>query len=258
MSFGGLEMYYLCLLIAIASILGFLYIIRSLRALHRKVGKQTERLSNGIQKLTEQNRNFSINDYRQIEAFVQLNSLINFTAPLPSTRGWAGSPDLLLTLAHLVKTAKPKLVVELGSGVSTVVIGKAGAKRIVSFDGSEDYARQTRNLLKAHGVKSAEVRYSKLAPFKNSSGWYDPNSFKDLKKIDLLLIDGPPGGDDKNGRHPALDVLLPKLAPNAIVILDDANRPGERQLAEDFAAALPKHELTFLNHEKGTAVIRPK
>ena len=149
-------------------------------------------------------------------------------------------------------------MVELGSGVSTVVIGKAGAKKIVSFDGSEDYARQTRELLKAHGVKGAEVRFSKLAPFKNSSGWYDPSSFKNLKKIDLLLIDGPPGGDDKNGRHPALDVLLPKLAPNASVILDDANRPGERQLAENFATALPKHELTFLNHEKGTAIIRPK
>ena len=249
---------FLFLALFAATLLALIYLIRSMRALHKKVGKQTERLASGIQKLTEQQRNSSKNDYRQIEAFVQLNSLINFTAPLPSTRGWAGSPDLLLTLAHIVKTIKPKLVVELGSGVSTVVIGKAGAKKIVSFDGSEEYAMQTRNLLKAHGVKSAEVRYSKLAPFKKSNGWYDPNSFKDLKKIELLLIDGPPGGDDKNGRHPALEVLLPKLASNVIVILDDANRPGERQLAEDFAAALPKHELTFLNHEKGTAIIRPK
>jgi predicted O-methyltransferase YrrM len=253
-----MAMDFLYLALFATALLALIYIIRSLRALHKKIGKQTERLASGIQKLTEQNRSTSINDYRQLEAFVQLNSLINFTAPLPATRGWAGSPDLLLTLAHVVKTFKPKLVVELGSGVSTIVMGKAGAKKIVSFDGSEEYAGHTRNLLKAHGVKGAEVRYSKLAPFKKSSGWYDPNSFKDLKKIDLLVIDGPPGGDDVNGRYPALEVLLPKLSPKAVVILDDAKRAGERSLAEDFAAALPKHALTILDHEKGTAVIRPK
>ena len=251
-------MEYLSLALIFLSVVGLTYLVRSLRALHKKVGRQTERLASGIQKLTEQNRNASINDYRQLEAFVQLNQLIKFTAPLPSTRGWAASPDLLLTLAHVVKTFKPKFVVELGSGISTVVMSKAGAKRIVSFDGSEEYAQATRNLLGAHGAKGVEVRTSSLKPYKVSSGWYDPNAFKDIKKIDLLVIDGPQGGDDSNARHPAFDVLLNKLSPKAIVILDDAKRTGERKLAEDFASALPKHSLDFLDHEKGTAIIRPK
>jgi len=55
-----------------------------------------------------------------------------------------------------------------------------------------------------------------------------------------------------------LDVLLSKLSPKAIVILDDVKRDGERKLAEDFAKALPNHTIDFLDHEKGTAVIRPK
>ncbi|MFM8621141.1 MAG: hypothetical protein ACKOCL_03910, partial [Candidatus Nanopelagicaceae bacterium] len=101
---------FLYLALFVVTLLALIYLIRSMRALHKKVGKQTERLSNGIQKLTEQNRNVSINDYRQLEAFVQLNLVLNFSAPLPATRGWAGSPDLLLTLAHVVKTFKPKLV----------------------------------------------------------------------------------------------------------------------------------------------------
>ncbi len=240
-----------------ATLLALIYLIRSMRALHHKVGKQTERLASGIQKVNELSRSSSINDYRQLEAFVQLNSLLKFTAPLPATRGWVASPDLLLTLAHVVREFKPKLVVELGSGVSTVVMAKAGAKKIISFDGSDEYAGHTRNLLGAHGANSAEVRYSKLAPYKSSNGWYDPNSFKDIKKIDLLVIDGPQGGNDSNARYPALDVLLSKLSPKAVIILDDVNRPGERRLAEDFAKALPKHSLNILDHEKGTAVIRP-
>jgi len=133
-----MPMDYLYLALLAAVLLGLLYIVRSLRALHIKVGKQSDRLAAGIQKVTEQTRKSSLNDYRQLEAFVQLNSLLKFTAPIPATRGWAGSPDLLLTLAHVVKTFKPKLVVELGSGVSTVVMAKAGAKKVVSFDGSED------------------------------------------------------------------------------------------------------------------------
>jgi predicted O-methyltransferase YrrM len=249
---------YLYLALISIAILGLIYLVRSMRALHIKVGRHTDRIAAAVQKVTEQTRNSSINDYRQLEAYVQLHSLIKFTAPLPATRGWAGSPDLLITLAHVVKTFKPKLVVELGSGVSTVVMSKAGAKKIISFDGSEDFAGQTRNLLNAHGARGVEVRVTKLTPFKNSSGWYDPNAFKDIKKIDLLVIDGPQGGDDSSARYPAFEVLLNKLSPRAIVILDDVKRAGERKLAEDFAAALPKHSLEILDHEKGTAVIRPK
>ena len=40
--------------------------------------------------------------------------------------------------------------------------------------------------------------------------------------------------------------------------MDDVNRPAERELAEAFAQALPNHVLTFLQHEKGTAIISPK
>ena len=42
------------------------------------------------------------------------------------------------------------------------------------------------------------------------------------------------------------------------MILDDVKRDGERKLAVDFAKALPNHTIDFLDHEKGTAVIRPK
>jgi hypothetical protein len=42
------------------------------------------------------------------------------------------------------------------------------------------------------------------------------------------------------------------------VIIDDVKRDGERKLAEDFAKSLPNHELTILDHEKGTAVISPR
>jgi Mrp family chromosome partitioning ATPase len=79
-----------------------------------------------------------------------------------------------------------------------------------------------------------------------------------LKKIDLLIIDGPPGSKNPEARYPALQQFKDKLSAAAIVIIDDVNREGERKLAEDFAKALPNHVLTILNHEKGTAIISPR
>jgi len=52
-----------------------------------------------------------------------------------------------------------------------------------------------------------------------------------------------------------LKEFVEKLSKDAVVIIDDVNRQGERKLAEDFAKALPSHQLTILDHEKGTAVI---
>jgi predicted O-methyltransferase YrrM len=239
-------------------LLAAIYVIRSQRALHNKMGRQTERLAKAIQNLTEQERENSKQSTRQIEAFIQLNSLLKFTAPLPATRGWVASPDLLLSISQLVKEHKPKLVVELGSGVSTLVVAKSGAKKVISFDGANEYAEQTRELLKQHGIRGVDVRLAKLMPYRGGANWYDPSKFKDLKNIDLLIVDGPQGGDNSDARYPALEVLLSKLSKRAIIVLDDVNRTGERKLAEDFAKALPNHTLQILDHEKLTAVISPK
>jgi hypothetical protein len=78
-----------------------------------------------------------------------------------------------------------------------------------------------------------------------------------LAKIDLLVIDGPPSSTNPDARYPALTHLIPLLSPKATVVLDDADRDEEKKLAEAIAAALPGHSLTFIRHEKGTAVIAP-
>ena len=239
-------------------ILAAIYVIRSQRALHNKMGRQTERLAKAIQNLTAQERENSKQSTRQIEAFIQLNALLKFTAPLPATRGWVASPDLLLTISQIVKENKPKLVVELGSGVSTLVVAKSGAKKVISFDGAAEYAEQTRELLKQHGVRGVEVRLAELTPYRGGANWYNSSKFNDLKNIDLLIIDGPQGGDNSDARYPALEVLKNKLSKNAIIVLDDVNRTGERKLAEDFAKALPNHTLHILDHEKTTAIISPR
>ena len=241
------------LLLAIG--LGLAYCIRSLRALHQKVNT---RIAREIAASTKELKAEVWQSYRQSEAMQQLLSLLKFSAPVPPTRSWAASPDLLLTLAQLVRTHNPKLVVELGSGVSTLVVAKAGAKKVISIDHSGEFADKTREILKEHKVRGVEIRVAQLKAHISGVDWYDTAVIKDLKRIDLLIVDGPPGSKNPEARMPARAEFIAKLSPKAIIVIDDVNREGERKLAESFAKALPNHILTIYPHEKGTAVISPK
>ena len=241
------------LLLAIG--LGLAYCIRSLRALHQKINT---RIAREIAVSTKELKTSMWQSYRQTEAMQQLLSLLKFSAPVPPTRSWAASPDLLLTLAQLVRKHNPKLVVELGSGVSTLVVAKAGAKKVISIDHSGEFADKTREVLKEHKVRGVEIRVAQLKAHISGVDWYDTAVIKDLKRIDLLIVDGPLGSKNPEARMPARAEFIAKLSPKAIIVIDDVNREGERKLADAFAKALPNHVLTIYPHEKGTAVISPK
>ena len=245
----------LTLVFLLAIGLGLAYCIRLLRALHQKVNTKVSR------EISVANKEIKAQvwqSYRQTEAMQQLLSLLKFSAPIPPTRSWAASPDLLLTLAQLVRTHNPKLVVELGSGVSTLVVAKAGAKKVISLDNSAEFAGKTREILKEHKVRGVEIRVAELKAHISGVDWYDTALIKDLKRIDLLIVDGPPGSKNPEARMPARAEFITKLSPKAVIVIDDVNREGERKLAEAFAKALPNHVLTIYPHEKGTAVISPK
>ena len=251
-----MEIIYICLLVII--LLGVAYCARLLRSLHSKVSKSSAAISRDIAKLMIDNKKISMTAFRQTQALIQLTQLLDFKSPIPPTRSWAASPDLLLTITEIVRKYRPGLVVELGSGVSTLVAAKAGARKVVSIDNSDEFGGKTISLLKDHKVRGVDVRIAPLQPYANGFTWYDTSKIKDLKKIDLLIVDGPPGSKNPEARYPALAEFKDKLSAKAVIIIDDIHREGERKLAEDFAKGMPNHQLVILDHEKGTAVISPR
>jgi len=211
-------------------------------------------------KLTKVIEKRSKQDFRQLEALVSLHEMLDLKAALPPTRGWAASPDLLLTLTSLVRKHQPKLVVELGSGASTIILSRAGAVEIVAIEHDLEYLKSTQELLSEHQINNVQLIHAPLIEkeiLEETFTWYDTSKLQDLKEIDFLFIDGPPGSKDDAARFPALPVLGSKLSKNAVVVIDDTKRSGEKTLAESFANALPNHRLRFLDHEKGTAILEP-
>jgi len=173
---------------------------------------------------------------RELEAMFQLFHEFVPRAPMPSSGDFALNPSDLLEVLHLIETKRPRTVLELGSGTSSVWIGYALEKfggKLVSLEHDHGYAQKTRALLSAHGLTaSAEVRDAPLVSLPIGDGayqWYDPAAMADLHDIELLLIDGPPAATGPDARFPAMHVLERRLAATATVVVDDANRPDEQE-----------------------------
>ena len=235
-----------------------IYQIRILRRINDKLIKLASQ-DRDVRRIGKDLEKSSRENYRQGEFYAQLLNLLNLDAPIPATRNWAASPDVLLTLLEHAHSSKPSVILDLGSGMSTLVLAKSAPNaKVISIDNSAEYAGKTKAMLAAHKISNVEVRIAPLAPHASGVDWYDLSQLNDVSNIDLLFIDGPPGSKNPMARHPALNECLSKLNPRAVIVIDDAGRDGERDLAEKFASALPSHRLEFFNHEKGTAVLLPR
>ncbi|MDZ7661032.1 O-methyltransferase [Thiohalophilus sp.] len=141
-------------------------------------------------------------------------------------------------LMELVLDEKPGMIVELGSGVSTLIsaycLKKNGKGKLISFEHEAQFAEYTEENIRNHGLSGyVEVIHAPLVDVEIDGHvyqWYqiDPGKIKD--NIDLLFIDGPVGREQKNARYPALPVLRDKLNPGAVILLDDANRKDEKAI----------------------------
>ncbi|GIF02947.1 class I SAM-dependent methyltransferase [Actinoplanes siamensis] len=182
---------------------------------------------------------------RELEATVQLFQGFTPRAPMPSSGDYALNPTDLLELLFLVRSRRPRLVLELGSGTSTVWLGyvlEQVGGRLVSLDHDPGYANRTRAALRAHGLTAvAEVRDAPLTPVElgdRTYSWYDPAVLEDLDGVDFLLVDGPPAAVGPDSRHPALPVAGTRLADRATIVFDDANRKDEQAAIERWLAGV--------------------
>lgn len=191
-----------------------------------------------VRKVTQQGMQWMKTEVvQEVEALLRLYNLAEDRASVPLLGGWAMDPAGMLGTLLLIEKADPDVVVELGSGTSSLWIAehlrKRGKGRLVSIDHLEEYADATRKHLAARGLHEvAEVRHAPLSTISVNGRdfqWYDPKAFEDIDRIDFLLIDGPPTATGPLARYPAMPVLASRLHKNACVLLDDASRPDEKE-----------------------------
>jgi len=205
--------------------------------------------------------------FRQVEFTMELRRMLEPRALLPASRGWAGSPDLLATICDLVQQHQPKVMLECGAGLSTITsslalerFGAAGA-RLVTLEHDAAWAEESRRRLVQHGLdRIATIHHTSLAMHDvdgTSRQWYDIRSVTLPDQIDFLVIDGPPAESSAMARFPAGPLLHERLAPGAIILLDDAGRPDEQVAVARWIAELGWERVSQVTTtEKGIAILR--
>lgn len=153
---------------------------------------------------------------------------------LPHLGSWKADTGFLHRIVDAVETLRPRNVVELGAGASSLVCAKAlqinGGGKLTSYDQHAGFIAATARWLAEQGV-DADMRHAPLETrIPGWPGrWYDLHGMPDT--IDLLIIDGPPWAVHPYVRG-AADALFDRLSPGGIILLDDAARPGERVVAQ--------------------------
>ncbi|MFZ1020350.1 MAG: class I SAM-dependent methyltransferase [Halobacteriota archaeon] len=149
----------------------------------------------------------------------------------------------IIEVLHGHKSSESTFLIELGAGVSTLVLANLLPRlchdvHIISIEGDESYARQLRDRIKTYELDRIVSLHH--VPYANSDDgcWFNKDSLRrvlDDKKVDILLVDAPPGGLCRNARQPAIPFFLSYLTQNGVVLLHDTHREDESAIADGWS-----------------------
>lgn len=200
-------------------------------------------------------------------------------------RGWSARPDFILWQVELMDKNKYDLILEFGSGITTLYTAKALASRekhgsaaksaqAVAFEHLEQFFLQTKGFLAQAGLgDSVNIVHAPLQEYTAPDGtayqYYScqeilselSQQYKSSASRILVIVDGPPGGTNKNARYPAFPLVMKYFAPAHIdFLLDDYIRSDEKELAGMWRAACAtagiEHAVVEKELEKGAVLLR--
>jgi len=199
-------------------------------------------------------------------AVAALGARLGLTGDLPYTPFWSAAADFLELIVDHALVARPAVIVECGSGISSLFLARCcamhGSGHLYSLEQGAEHAVATRAALVRHGLDAyASIIEAPLRPQRVGAidwSWYDLDGLFDRLSapIDLLVVDGPPGGVGPLARYPALPLLASRLAPTGVIFLDDADRSGETALLARWAAEYPEWRQEGRGCERGCVLLR--
>jgi hypothetical protein len=132
-----------------------------------------------------------------------------------------------------------------------------GKGHVWSLEHEPEFAEKTRTLLRRHGLSSwATVLDAPLEADERGTLWYRHTVLPDsVPAAGVLVVDGPPQSTGPLARAPAFPRLRTRLAPGARIFVDDADRPDERAMVEQWTRTEPGLQVTRPMAEKGLAVV---
>lgn len=150
--------------------------------------------------------------------------------------------SLLVKIERICKEIKPKLVVEFGSGLSTVVISDVLSifrGFLISVEESMEWLANTYKL-----VNHKDQVLFVCIP--NNGGNYHAalSKYMLLKcKPDLVVIDGP--SDGNRFSESALVIYNKLMSSNSVCVIDDTDREDNQSGAQKLAVECSLHKIDY-------------
>lgn len=248
------------------------------------VRQQAEAIQGLKTQLSKQIKREIANTTQQLEAHQALQALIgDLPAPL---HGWPISPDFALQLVRLIRDHSYDLIIEFGSGTSTLLCLRtlvqfnlhfadqaASPHRLITFEHLNTYHQKTTELVDTCSNRPLlDLRLSPLEPWEDATGSYSyyagtaaigeaiqavASSVGRPLKL-LVVIDGPPGATCHWARYPAVPIVLDAASGIDLSIdflLDDMIRADEKETALAWEQQLQAFDVHYqrvdYNFEKG-------
>lgn len=200
----------------------------------------------------------------QVGGIIGVYSVLNPSTPYLAFGGWAIGGDCAQRLVSLILSKRPRYVLEVGSGLSTVLTAQAlellgGEGQVISFEHESQWLERSQAMVADHQMSHrSQILYTPLVetPIGGETFlWYDLSEVDLPEEVQLIFIDGPPKATGPLARYPAVPILLEHLRVGGVILMDDAGRPDERAAIERWGEEFP--ELTFRFHKdsNGTAEI---
>ncbi|MFG1919002.1 class I SAM-dependent methyltransferase [Micromonospora sp. NPDC048898] len=153
-------------------------------------------------------------------------------------------PSGVVAVLNEVVINRRRHIVELGSGISSVYLGRLARQRggqVWTVEHDEQWADTIEQQLADESLDDVvTVVRAPLAPTASAwpheeNAWYETDAIRRGiadQPIDLLIIDGPPASDvaRQHSRYPAIPFFASLLADDYAIILDDIDRPGEQEI----------------------------
>ena len=223
------------------------------------------------------------NSKLQLESFIAINNYLRTGEFIGNFHGFPISPDVGLYMVQLLEENSYTVIIEFGSGTSTVILARASSlistRKIIpqpihiAFEHLEEYHKKTKKMLESSQLETiVDVQLTHLdgysGPNNRQYRYYDCQKQlhslnerlgSNEKKI-LVIVDGPPGSACKHSRYPAVPIVV-SMFPDAHIdiLLDDYDRQDEKEIVTEWITYLEskkiKIEIIEKNFEKGACLI---
>ncbi len=170
---------------------------------------------------------------------------------------WSAQEEYLLGIFEELDRGNIEVVVECGSGLTTLLLGFYAVHRpeikIYSLENNPEWFQRIKVCCDQFHLSNVQLIYAPIKAYADFD-WYDISQFPEGVRPHLVVCDGPPGST-RGGRSGVFFCLQKHFYNRGTILLDDASRDGEKKDIAKWISIQPCLRVEILGVKKPYARI---